>query len=199
MNIQHWQPVDVREDFSPDLRGWLAKHMTTEMPWLLVHAYDGVIWGRRAADNKVLLSSEVPEIKARYPSIEVTLRAETLQQARVFGPAGEVLVWRSEAGFTARRIMDGPHAPVDAWEEPHILWGRRIWEASGFCVLEEGQQGPLHAVPFVAPAGRRAALIVRHYIQPDNQGQAVVALSRLVQLGLLQKPGQEGHHGAETH
>ncbi len=186
MNIQHWQGVDMREAFAPDLRGWLAQQMTQEMPWLLVHADDGVIWGRRAADGELLLSSDVPEIKARYPSTAVTLRVETLQQARVFGPAGELLVWRSEPGFAARRIMDGPNAPADAWEEPHLLWGRRVWEAAGFSVLEEGQQGPVHAVPFVAPAGRRAALTVRHYIQPDNQGQAVVTLSRLVQLGLLQ-------------
>ncbi len=59
-------------------------------------------------------------------------------------------------------------------------------------MLEEGQQGPVHAVPFSVPPRLHAALTVRHYIEPEPEdcNQAAVTLSRLVQLGLY--PAQAG-------
>jgi len=56
-------------------------------------------------------------------------------------------------------------------------------------LLQEGQQGPQHAVPLPVPGRRRAALTVRHYVAPDEEGQAVVVLSRLRDLGLYE-PGK---------
>lgn len=190
MSAQHWQPIDISKVFLPDLHTWLAGQMTEEMPWLLVHADDGVIWGRREANGELTLSSNVSAITSRYPSIAVPLRIETLQQARIFGPAGELLIWRTVTGFSGRRIMDDQGVPADTWDEPHLLWGTRVMEAEKFTVLEERRQGPVHAVPFPAPARQRAALTVRHYVAPEEFDQATVTMSRLVQVGLA--PAQAG-------
>lgn len=176
--------VPIDEEFYSNLRGWLAAKATPDMPWLLAHADDGVIWGRREADGSLLLSSDVFDAKNRYPTIAVELRTETLQQARIFGKAGEVLVWRNGAGFIAREIADGEQASEDAFDERHLLWGQGLPASSqqGFTLLVEGEQGPCHAVPLVVKDDRRPALRVRHYIDFDSDGQAFVCLSRLVDL-----------------
>ena len=187
MNGQPWQEIKVDESFRADLRGWLAERMTAEMPWLLVHADDGVIWGRREPDGSLRLSSDVFDVKSKYPAIAVELRADTLQQVRVFGPAGELLVWRDGVGFRAREIADGETRPVTALgdaDETHLLWGlgeKRVVKDS-FTLLAEGVQGPQHAVPKVIEGRRRPALKVRHYVNYDHEGQAYVELSRLVDL-----------------
>jgi len=191
MSEQLWREINSEEraQFLTAPRSWLASQMTPEMPWLLVHADDGVIWGWRQADGVLALSSEVAGLSARYPTLAVKLRQETLQQARVFGPAGEVLVWRSDNGFDGRRIMDGESLPAGAFHEQHLLWGGRVAGNESFTVLEEGSQGQVHAVPLPVPGRQRAALTVRHYAETDRQGQAAVVLSRLFDLGLY-KPGK---------
>ena len=185
MSAHQTEVVAVADALFADVRGWLQTHMSKEMRWLLIHADDGVIWGRREPDGSLLLSSDVFDVKSQYPAIAVELRAETLQQARLFGPGGELLVWRDGAGFQGRRIMDGDGRSKDVWHEQHILWGETTKQMTGFSLLEEGQQGPQHAVPLTVPPGRRAALTVRHYLAPDENGQAVIELSRLVDLGLF--------------
>jgi CRISPR-associated protein (TIGR03984 family) len=176
--------VAIDEKFFSDLRGWLTAKATQGMPWLLVHADDGVIWGRCGADGSLLLSSDVFDVKSRYPSVAVELRTETLQQARIFGKIGEILVWRNGTEFKAREIADGEPTPEDAFEEQHLLWGQGQPAPSqkGFTLLVEGEQGPCHAVPAVVKDRRRPALKVRHYADYDSDGQAFICLSRLVDL-----------------
>ncbi len=176
--------VAIDEEFFSNLRGWLADKATPGMPWLLIHADDGVIWGRREADGSLLLSSDVFDVKSRYPSVAVELRVETLQQARIFGRSGEILVWRNGTGFKAREIADGEQMPEQAFEERHLLWGqgRPAPAQQDFTLLVEGEQGPCHAVPLVIKDDRRPALKVRHYIDYDSDGQAFICLSRLVDL-----------------
>jgi len=187
MNGQPWQEIEVDESFRADLRGWLVMRMTVDRGWLLVHADDGVIWGRREPDGSLRLSSDVFDMKSQYPAIAVDLRADTLQQARIFGPAGELLAWRDGAGFRARAIADGEARPATALgdaDETHLLWGlgkKRVVK-DGFTLLAEGVQGPQHAVPIVIEGRRRPALKVRHYVNYDDEGQAYVELSRLVDL-----------------
>lgn len=185
MSRRLWEPVDIADAFRSGVRGWLAARMIEGMDWLLVHADDGVIWGRREPDGTLLLSSDVFDDRSQYPAIAVELRVETLQQARIFGPAGELLVWREGAGFRGRSIMDGERSE-NAWHEQHILWGAASKQMTGFTLLEEGQQGPQHAVPLAVPARRRTALTVRHYVEPDDRGQAAIIFSRLVNLGLFE-------------
>ena len=189
--IQDWQEEPVDASFSNDARAWLAQKMTDEMPLLLAHADDGVIWGRRRSDGSLKLSSEVFSDKKIYPSIAVPLCAKTLQQARIFGPAGEILIWRSENGFAARRIVDGAAPLSDTLpDEEHILWGEPDFRenGNGFCLFVEGQQGLQHALPVEQnplKAEQRVKLCVRHYVDYDNEGQAFVFMSRLVNLQIV--------------
>ncbi len=186
MSTAPWTPVEDLSHFERDPRQWLAAHMSADMPWLLVHADDGVIWGRREPDGSLLLSSDVFDLKSRYPAIAVELRAATVQQCRIFGKSGEILLWREGAHFRGRTLHDDDTGKSDAWDEQHLLWGNPIEEREGFSLLEEGRQGPQHAVPIVVPRTRRAALTVRHYVGQDDRGQAVVILSRLVDLRLYE-------------
>jgi CRISPR-associated protein (TIGR03984 family) len=184
MSDARWTPVQPGAEFLKDAWGWLAEQMTEGMPWLLVHADDGVIWGKQNQDGKVILSSDVFDLQPQYPAIAVELRSLTIQQARMFGKAGELLVWRTEDGFAGRLIEDGEQTPPDAYEEEHLLWGvvAEPRPEAGFTLLAEGDQGQQHAVPLVLTNPERACLRVRHYVRYDDHGQAYVDLSRLVDL-----------------
>jgi CRISPR-associated protein (TIGR03984 family) len=188
------KPVPVGEDFRSGPVEWLAARMNAGMPWLLAHVDDGVIWGC-AADGALRLSNQVAKINADYPNTAATLSATTLQQARIFGPDGELLIWRTDEGFAARVTTDGPSD--DGWDEQHLLWGRRTLEAEGFTVLKEGRQGQAHAAPLTLAESGRAALIVRHFAAQAEDGRAMVALSRLVDLTPVGAP-KEGDDGSAT-
>ncbi len=187
MNKRYGTQIDVDvEEFSQDPRVWLAKRMNADMPWLLVHADDGVIWGKRQANGTLLLSSDVFSDPIEYPSVAVPLRAITLQQARVFGKAGELLIWRTDEGF-AGRMLKNEHMTLEALpDEQHLLWHQgepvKIDQQAGFALLREGQQGQRHAPPVIPQGKRRPALTVRHYVDYDDEGQAYIALGRLVGL-----------------
>lgn len=187
-----WQEEPVDESFSNNPRTWLAQKMTQDMPLLLAHADDGVIWGKRQSDGSLKLSSDVFSDKKIYPSIAVPLSAQTLQQARIFGPAGEILIWRTEQGFAGRRILEDNASTHEALpDEWHILWGEPDFRESrdgGFCLFVEGQQGLQHALPVEQnplKAEQRARLCVRHYLDYDNEGQFFVFMSRLVNLQVV--------------
>jgi CRISPR-associated protein (TIGR03984 family) len=187
MSKQYGTPIEVdREVFSADPRAWLVGQMNEDRPWLLAHADDGVIWGQRQEDGTLLLSSDVFDDASEYPSVAVELRALTLQQARVFGPGGEILIWRTDEGFAARLLVDGQPDLETLPDERHLLWHLgnpvKVDPEAGFALLQEGQQGQRHAPPVIPKGRRRPALVVRHYVDYDEQGQAFIALSRLVGL-----------------
>ncbi len=190
MSKQYGKTIPVAIDVHSGeeaLRAWLAGQMTAHMPWLLVHADDGIIWGKRQPDGKLLLSSDAFNDPAKYPSLAVKLRAATLQEARIFGPAGEVRVWRTPQGFEARLLTDagvGLEALHD--DERHLLWRQgnpvEVRQDVGFALLQEGAQGQRHAPPVIPQGRQRPRLVVRHYVDYDTEGQAYIALSRLVGL-----------------
>ena len=185
MNTERWRPIPVDDSFVADPRKWLAAHTREDMPWLLVHADDGVIWGRRESDGTLKISSDAFKDSQNYPAVAVEMRGETIQQARLFGLAGELLVWRTRTGFAARLIEDGPLPPPDALpDEKNLLWrmGNIVEARDGFTLLKEGEQGLRHAPPVVPEGNRRPTLIVRHYVDYDDEGQAYISLSRLVGL-----------------
>ena len=186
MNMSLWKAVENIGGIEADVRGWLAAHMSEGMPWLLIHADDGVIWGKLDKDGKLILSSDVFDSQTQYPAIAVELRALTIQQARVFGPAGELLIWREGPHWRGRVIMDGEVLPDQAWQEQQLLWGTASRQSQGFALLIEGAQGPQHAVPLVVSGQQRVVLTVRHYVTCDDEGQAAIVLSRLVDLGLYE-------------
>jgi CRISPR-associated protein (TIGR03984 family) len=187
MSKQYGQLIPINADeFHKDLHAWLAGQMSEDRPYLLAHSDNGVIWGKRQANGTLLLSSEVFEKAERYPSVAVKLGAETLQEARVFGSGGELRLWRTADGFSARLLVDDQLKLEALPDEQHLLWHQgnpvEVREEEGFAVLREGQQGPRHAPPVIPQGKRRPALVVRHYVDYDDEGQAYIALSRLVGL-----------------
>ncbi len=178
MSIKRYIDVPVDDSFERNPRQWLAEQAQDGMDLLLAHADDGVIWGK-VESGTLRLAGDV------FAELEVELRATTLQQARLFGPTGELLVWRNGKRFVARLIADGKDKPDGALEaEPNWLWGDHALEAKdGFTLLEEGRQGLCHAPPIGGlTEGQRATLWVRHYLDFDDEDQAHIALSRLVGL-----------------
>ncbi len=180
------EPV-VLNDFIDDPADWFSRQMRTHnLTYLLAHADDGVIWGRLASEE-LITSHEVA------PAYSPPLRVETLQTARIFGPAGEILVWRDEAGAWAGRLITettpgAPPAWDQAFEEEHILWGTEAEpRARGFTLMREGTQGLIHIVPLAVTARideehRPLRLVVRHYVKPDEYGFLQVNASRLFDL-----------------
>jgi CRISPR-associated protein (TIGR03984 family) len=167
-----------------DVIAWLlAQAKKHNLTTLLAHADDGVIWGRMTEDG--LRTSHA--VFGDAPSPE--LRANTLQQARLFGEGGELLLWRTSKGWQARLVRDdfeGEH-----YDQPQMLWGNRlVTSREGFGLVEEGRQGLRHAPPIAVPESefeddrRPLYLTVRHYLRTDNEtGVVDVALSRLVSVG----------------
>ena len=93
-----------------DLKKWLAGFQLT---YLLAHADDGVIWGR-FDDGKLTIANQV-FTKHDFPK----LRLLTLQQCRIFGYQGEVLLWKYGENWQWRFIDD---SGKDKIEERQILW-----------------------------------------------------------------------------
>ncbi|MEG3923761.1 MULTISPECIES: type III-D CRISPR-associated protein Csx19 [unclassified Microcoleus] len=169
-----------------ELCSWLEEQAKSyQLPYLLGHAEDGVIWGR--FDNGKLTTAEQifhkPEFKVDFPQ----LRLLTLQQCRIFGQNGELLLWQiSEKKFRWRFIGN---LEEDKIPESQILWGTHGEKQGNFTLLWDGSQGLKHAVPFtdIELKGDRLVkpvrLLVHHYIKYDEEtGLARIYLSRLVYL-----------------
>jgi CRISPR-associated protein (TIGR03984 family) len=142
--------------------------------WLLVHADDGVIWGELRADG-LHLSSDA------FRDLSPPLRAVSLQQARLFGPDAELLVWKDDSTWRARLIEDGAGESGEYFDEAYLLWGTKAEQGqSGFLLLCEGKEGLRHSPPLPQEIRLPARLQVRHYLSYDGEGQAYIAGSRLV-------------------
>jgi len=151
--------------------------------WLLAHADDGVIWGELRTDG-LHLSGDA------FPGFSPPLRAATLQQARLFGPHAELLLWKDDAAWRARLIQDSAGEGGQYCDETHLLWGDRVeQQQDGFVLLREGKEGLHHAPPLPQGARLPARLQVRHYLAYDPDGQAFIAYSRLV--ALVNQGGEE--------
>ena len=172
--------IPVDGDFTTRPADWIvAQARKFGLRYLLAHADDGVIWGRIDDDGLHTSSGIAPA----SPS----LRTATLQQARIFGPSGEVLLWHDDNGWRARLIADVPDNDDDVIDEDQILWGDTVETVKdGFTLLREGAQGMRHAVPIVITAEQlkhhQLRLRVRHYITENEDGEASITLSRLVQI-----------------
>lgn len=195
-----------------DLISWLAEQANThKLPCLLAHATDGIIWGR-VDENGALYTSHQALKADKPDNIDWNdwdkyriktaknclppLRSETLQQARLFGATAELYIWRDGDGdWHSRWLRDVVDGETPDWsesfDEPQLLWGTygtRL--AHAFTLLEDGAQGLYHAVPIEAALIKEAngelkqsvQLNIRHYLAFDEQGQAYVAVSRLVEV-----------------
>lgn len=181
------EPVEIKT-FPDGLPAWLIEQaQKLDVTLLLAHADDGVIWGRIDA-GKLVLSGEA------FPELAVALRESTLQQVRLFGPKGELNLWRSGGDFNYNIVQDVAETVL---EETYRLWGESDAKTnSGFTLMREGEMGYLHAVPITGKAGSRAQLVVRHYVAYDDTGAAYIKHSRLVGLQWVSKnEAGEGNDG----
>jgi CRISPR-associated protein (TIGR03984 family) len=165
-------------------------------PWLLAHTDGGVVWGRRDPGDAWRLSSDA------FPHACPRLATGGVQQARVFGDADEILLWRTPAGMHGRRLADLPHSGspdgdterpatwLAPYEQPYLLLADRLLEEprQGFSLVGDAA-GSRQAVPLTCEPGWFSggrwplALRVRHYLQADRDTGAVrVAASRLAGL-----------------
>ncbi|MBD2426956.1 CRISPR-associated protein Csx19 [Phormidium sp. FACHB-1136] len=166
-----------------DLTDWIeAQFKEYNLKYLLAHADDGVIWGHFRT-GKLSTSNAVLE---QSPP----LRIMTLQQCRIFGKAGEVLLWNTNNTWNARLLFDPPDKK-HIIEERQLLWGThgKKREPEGFTCLKDGSQGLKHAVPFTeielendGKLVQPVRLVVHQFIDYDDDGLARVTLSRLVDL-----------------
>lgn len=172
-----------------DVKVWLqTQAIQHNLRWLLAHADDGVIWGELRDGQLVTSDSVVPEVSP-------PLRAETLQQARLFAIHAELLLWRDgDNRWHARLIRDAAegedYAFTDAIDEPQILWGTDPQPlANGFTLMSDGAQGLRHAIPLAVrgkfdESSRPLRLWVRHYLQDDESGFTRIVASRLFDVKL---------------
>lgn len=172
------QSVSEPANFSSDPIQALSDQAKSHgMRWLLAHADDGVIWGE-FRDDELHLSSDP------FPGVSPPLRAETLQQARLFGPRSELLLWRDDVICRGRLIQDCAGEPCEYYDEAHLLWGNKAErEKDGFVLLRQGKEGLRHAPPVSLADRLPVRLKVRHYLAYDEDGQAHVVHSRLVAIG----------------
>jgi len=173
--------VDVTS--AEELKKWLqVKAGEHGLIYLLAYADDGVIWGRLADTGQLQLSGEA------FEEVTVKLRPNTLQQARLFGPRGELFLWRTDEGFSCRLTNDGGEKPESFLEDVYWLWGTGGQTSGEFTLMEEGKQGLFHAPPLKDAAGKRGGLKVRHYVEYDPEtGQAYISHSRLVDLEIVEE------------
>jgi len=179
------RPVIVPPAFCGDVRGWLLqKSQEYQLPWLLAHADDGINWGV-VREGALLLSSDF------YAVYAPPLRVATLQQVRLFGAAGELYLWRVGTAWQGRFLAAGEAA--ESLTAHYLLWGDAQDGSStaGFALLADGAEGLRHAPPLPTtkfdPKRQNLCVQVQHYLAYDEDGQAHIAASRLVELLVVDK------------
>lgn len=158
-----------------------------DIMWLLAHCHDGVTWGR--FDNIIndwLLSS------TPFPKLCPRISESNLLEIRLFGLEREILIWRTESGFSARSMVDKPgqkqNDPCRPDDEIRILLGDQVLETTkdGFTRVRT-KSGMEQAIP-LEYADKDCTdghwpfhLKMRHYFEEDQKtGVVRVAASRLV-------------------
>lgn len=185
--------IDDPPEDDADVLNWLTKTTDDNHPFLLAHADDGVIWGKKL--GKKLITSDAVD-----PKISPPLRGITLWQASVFGEKSEIRLFRNEGKqWKAVQIFD-PKNSEDIIVEDRILWGDLVVKQvddQGFThIRDKVQQGMDHILPLSFSQGeidkendRYARLRVHHFIEYDeNTGEAGITLSRLVKVGIWSTP-----------
>ncbi len=185
------QIISFKDD--DDLRSWLesqAPSVCAQTSYLLAHGQVGIIWGR--FDNQKLTTAEKIFHKRDFKVDLPKLRLLTLQQGRIFGRNGEILLWRISETKFKWRFIGNPNE--DKIPESQILWGTNGLKRDNFTLLWDGSQGLKHAVPFteIELNGDRLVkpvrLLVHHYIKYQQEtGLARIYLSRIVDLTTKQE------------
>lgn len=179
-----------------------APDETTGLAWALAHCDDGVTWGRYDEDEHTwYFGNQAYPVPNQSPAPQI--RRDRLQELRIFGDLGEVLIWKTTDGFRGRFLheLDPPadredtNDPLRPSDEERILLGNRIIAvcAFGFTHVCDGagkeQVVPLSVTNEVLQT-RQMCLSVRHYYEMDTGTGAVrIAVTRLVNLKLGNRHG----------
>lgn len=187
----------IPPDFAEDNGQWLIENAAellelNEVGYALIHADDGVLWGR--IEGKRLITP---------PSGESTppLRSLTVQQCRVFNSKGELFVWRESEGAWKGRLLIDAIGDYRSKEKRAILYGSRVdsdQAPRGFTSIFEPGVGMRQIVPVEVPDAAleenksdekdnrrafkddwRVTLTVVEYFSEDDDGQLTIACSRL--------------------
>jgi CRISPR-associated protein (TIGR03984 family) len=175
------------------LDNWLKQQAKDyKLSYLLAHAEDGVIWGRFDIEAGTMETADKV-----FPLCKFSiLRLSTLQQCRIFGDNGEVLLWNSNEKWRSRLILQSKVSELEnkqelsLIQEEQVLWGTKGQQKGNFTLLSDGSQGLKHAVPvtgikFANDGNKRPVrLTVAHYFACDSDGVARIFISRLVSLSL---------------
>ncbi len=160
-----------------------------ELGWALAHCDDGVTWGRwDSRANRWQLGC------AFDAELSPSIILDRLQELRLFGPGGEVLLWRCEAGLQGRLLRDAPAAgsadpensPLRPWDQERIVRGNGVKQSYGNFTHVADRGGAEQLLPLAVTkeqlTGGKLRLVVRHYFQQDETGAVRIAASRLVEL-----------------
>lgn len=158
--------------------------------WALAHSDDGVTWGRFDWEASCwrLGHDAVPEVSP-------PVRSEAIQELRLFGEGGELLLWRSDEGLRGRLLEDaeGDHPrdeidPLRPSDEHRIVRGDRVRASAGggFTRVTDAT-GAEQVLPVALDEAqlrqRKVRLHVRHYwVQNQDDGTVRIAVTRLVAL-----------------
>lgn len=190
-----YAPDAFRGEFAADFGAWLVQQAAglasaTQSVFMLIHADDGVIWGRIAQGQ--LLK---PDASDWTPP----LRPLTVQQCRLFGDLGELFIWReAEGSWRGRKLLDDSAQAKNYQliEEKQMLVGTRVYNPaqdktgfppppllpSAFTALIDVSTGMRQIVP-CAVVQLPVRLTVLHYLSEDEDGQALIKCSRLKTVG----------------
>jgi len=158
-----------------------------DIAWLLAHCHDGVTWGCINDDQSWRTSSMY------FSDLCPCVSESNLLEIRLFGAEREIMIWRTESGFSGRSMVDKPgqkkNDPCRPDDEIRILLGDQVMETAkdGFTRVRT-KSGMEQAIPLVCAdndyaEGRMPCLLMRHYFAQDKETGAVrVAASRLVKI-----------------
>lgn len=166
-----------------------------ETLWVLAHTDQGVTWGIIEATRTRLSTNAI----ARWPTPEID--ETSIQQLRVFGALGEVLIWRDEdtRALNGRLLTDDDSVSV-GWVAPRsgirVIAASRVADGgtttNGFTAVAEGN-GRTHVVPWALleddfesrgiVGAYPLVLRVKEYFKLDRDSGCVrISASRLVAL-----------------
>lgn len=180
-----YEPSAIHSDFAGNGGEWLVKQAVDlcdaeSKLYALIHLDDGVLWGRVENDKLVVPS---PADCDWVP----TLRTLTIQQCRLFSRKGELFIWRiAEGRWRGRKVTDAPNTNYELIPEEQLLIGNQVAAKlpNDFMAIREASTGLRQVVPLTATIDddHRLALVVHHYLSEDDDGQANIKCSRLVDL-----------------
>lgn len=162
------------EEGGSDICAWLEERAAQfGLRWVLAHTFGGVVWGEYR-QGRLVLAGNI------FPGTAPSLYNHTLQQARLFGPDGELLLWKNGEEWKSRAVIEGVGQPEDVFDEVELLWGGPGGTIKdGFTCLAPNSRGLRQVVPVAVPG--RVGVIVRHVVRyREDDGTAYIALSRLV-------------------